>query len=47
MGYVNFYLLTTLAAVPGILLFALMWRRGVVDEALGTAGKAVTTESRG
>jgi PAT family beta-lactamase induction signal transducer AmpG len=47
MGYVNFYLLTTLAAVPGILLFALMWRRGVVDEALGTAGKPAATESRG
>jgi PAT family beta-lactamase induction signal transducer AmpG len=47
MGYVNFYLMTTLAAVPGIVLFALMWRRGVVDEALGTAGKASTAESRG
>lgn len=47
MGYVNFYLLTTLAAVPGILLFALMWRRGVLDEALGTAGKPAATEPRG
>ena len=47
MGYVNFYLLTTLAALPGILLFALMWRRGVVDEALGTAGKPAAAESRG
>jgi PAT family beta-lactamase induction signal transducer AmpG len=47
MGYVNFYLLTTLVALPGILLFALMWRRGVVDEALGTAGKPAAAGSRG
>ena len=31
MGYVNFYLLTTLAAVPGILLFWVMMRAGLVD----------------
>ena len=39
LGYVQFYLLTTLLAVPGVLLFWWMWRRGTVDEALGTAGK--------
>lgn len=39
LGYVKFYLLTTLLAVPGVLLFWWMWRRGTVDEALGTAGK--------
>jgi PAT family beta-lactamase induction signal transducer AmpG len=39
LGYVQFYLLTTVLAVPGILLFWWMWRRGTVDEALGTAGK--------
>ncbi len=39
MGYVNFYLLTTLLALPGILLFWYMMRRGLVDRALGTAGK--------
>jgi MFS transporter, PAT family, beta-lactamase induction signal transducer AmpG len=38
LGYVNFYLLTTLLALPGILLFWFMMRRGVVDSALGTAG---------
>ena len=38
MGYVNFYLLTTLAAVPGILLFWWMMRTGLVDAAMGTAG---------
>jgi MFS transporter, PAT family, beta-lactamase induction signal transducer AmpG len=38
LGYVNFYLVTTLLAVPGILLFWFMIRRGMVDRALGTAG---------
>lgn len=38
MGYVNFYLLTTVLAVPGILLFGLMVRNGLLDAALGTAG---------
>jgi len=38
MGYVNFYLLTTLLAVPGILLFWFMTRRGLIDRVLGTAG---------
>ncbi len=38
MGYVDFYLLTTLLALPGILLFWFMMRRGMIDSALGTAG---------
>jgi PAT family beta-lactamase induction signal transducer AmpG len=38
MGYVNFYLLTTFVALPGILLFWFMMRRGMIDSALGTAG---------
>ncbi len=38
MGYVNFYLLTTLAAVPGIVLFWWMSRTGLVDASMGTAG---------
>ena len=33
LGYVDFYLLTTLAAVPGIAIFLLMMRAGLVDEA--------------
>jgi PAT family beta-lactamase induction signal transducer AmpG len=37
-GYVNFYLLTTLAALPGILLFWIMMRSGLVDSSMGTAG---------
>jgi PAT family beta-lactamase induction signal transducer AmpG len=39
VGYVSFDLLTTLAAVPGIALFWLMMRSGLVDESIGTAGK--------
>jgi len=31
LGYVEFYLLTTVAALPGILLYLLMMRRGLVD----------------
>lgn len=38
MGYVNFYLLTTLLALPGIVLFWFMMRVGLVDRALGSAG---------
>jgi MFS transporter, PAT family, beta-lactamase induction signal transducer AmpG len=38
LGYVNFYLLTTLAALPGILLFWLMMRAGLIDRSIGTAG---------
>ncbi len=43
MGYVNFYLLTTLAAVPGIVLFWLMMRTGLIDSSIGTAGKEKAT----
>ena len=39
MGYVNFYLLTTVAALPGIVLFWWMSKAGLVDAAMGTAGE--------
>jgi PAT family beta-lactamase induction signal transducer AmpG len=39
MGYVNFYLLTTAAALPGILLFWAMMRAGLIDASIGTAGR--------
>ena len=39
MGYFNFYLLTTVLALPGILLFWWMMRSGLVDAAMGTAGE--------
>jgi PAT family beta-lactamase induction signal transducer AmpG len=38
MGYVNFYLLTTAAAFPGIILFWIMMRAGLIDQSIGTAG---------
>jgi MFS transporter, PAT family, beta-lactamase induction signal transducer AmpG len=31
-GFVNFYLLTTVAALPGVLLFAYLWKAGFVVE---------------
>jgi MFS transporter, PAT family, beta-lactamase induction signal transducer AmpG len=31
-GFVNFYLLTTAAALPGVLLFAYLWKAGFVTE---------------
>ena len=42
MGYVNFYLLTTIIAFPGIILFWLMMRSGLVDASVGSAGKEET-----
>jgi PAT family beta-lactamase induction signal transducer AmpG len=39
MGYVNFYLLTTLVAMPGVFLFWYMIRSGLADVSMGTAGK--------
>jgi MFS transporter, PAT family, beta-lactamase induction signal transducer AmpG len=38
-GNVNFYLFTTAAALPGIFLFWLMMRSGLVDSSVGTAGQ--------
>ena len=39
MGYVNFFLLTTLIAFPGVILFWLMMRSGLADVSIGSAGK--------
>lgn len=39
MGFANYYLLTTVLALPGILLFWYMMRTGMVDRALGTAAR--------
>jgi PAT family beta-lactamase induction signal transducer AmpG len=39
MGYVNFYLLTTLIAMPGVVLFWYMMRSGLADVSIGSAGK--------
>ncbi len=45
MGYINFYALTALAALPGILLFWYMMRVGLVDRALGDAGTKVSMKA--
>ena len=37
MGYVDFYLLTTVIALPGVILFWLMMRSGLIDASVGTA----------
>lgn len=37
LGYVDFYILTTIIAMPGIVLFWLMMRSGLVDASVGTA----------
>jgi len=39
MGYVNFYLLTTVVALPGVFLFWFMIRSGLADDSIGTAGR--------
>ncbi|MSO31059.1 MAG: MFS transporter [Acidobacteria bacterium] len=39
MGYVNFYLLTTLIAMPGVILFWYMIRSGLADVSMGSAGR--------
>jgi PAT family beta-lactamase induction signal transducer AmpG len=43
-GFVDFYWLTTIAALPGILLFWWMSRSGLVDASVGTAGKVTDQE---
>jgi PAT family beta-lactamase induction signal transducer AmpG len=42
IGYVNFYLLTTLVALPGVFLFWFMIRSGLADLSIGSAGKDVS-----
>jgi PAT family beta-lactamase induction signal transducer AmpG len=44
MGYVNFYLLTTAVAFPGILFFWLLVRSGLIEKSIGTAA-TVTADS--
>ena len=43
MGYVNFYLLTTLIAMPGVILFWYMIRSGLADVSMGSAGQEEET----
>src|SRR3954462_11394698 len=39
IGYVNYYLLTTLIALPGVFLFWYMIRSGLADLSFGSAGR--------
>jgi PAT family beta-lactamase induction signal transducer AmpG len=45
IGYVNFYLLTTLVALPGVILFWFMIRSGLADLSIGSAGKEGEAQS--
>ena len=45
-GFVNFYWFTTVAALPGILLFWWMMRAGLIDASIGTAGKEGEGDAR-
>ncbi|MGN6278075.1 MAG: AmpG family muropeptide MFS transporter [Sphingomonas sp.] len=45
-GYVDFYLLTTVIALPGVLLFWWMARSGLVDRSIGSAGVAGEGDAR-
>ena len=45
LGYINFYVLTFFIALPGIALFWLMMRAGLIDASMGTAATATSRES--
>ncbi|HZG07906.1 MAG TPA: MFS transporter [Allosphingosinicella sp.] len=45
-GYFNFYLFTTIVALPGIILFWLMMRAGLIDASMGTAGTVGEGDAR-
>jgi PAT family beta-lactamase induction signal transducer AmpG len=46
-GYVNFYLFTTVVALPGIMLFWLMMRAGLIDASVGNAATTSTSAGKG
>src|SRR5882724_4103661 len=46
IGYVNFYLLTTVIAFPGVILFWFMIRSGLADLSIGSAGKEGKVDTR-
>ena len=45
-GYVDFYLLTTVVAMPGVILVWWMARSGLVDRSIGSAGIAGEGDAR-
>jgi PAT family beta-lactamase induction signal transducer AmpG len=46
LGFVDFYLLTTVIALPGIVVFWLMVRGGYLDSSLGTVGTSTSATLR-
>ncbi len=46
LGYIGFYLLTTAAALPGVILFWWMMRTGLVDASIGSAGRVGEGDAR-
>lgn len=44
LGYVQFYLLTTVVALPGIFLYLFMLRAGLIDQSLGSPGRRSTED---
>ena len=46
IGYVNFYLFTTVIAFPGVILFWFMIRSGLADLSIGSAGKEGKDDAR-
>ena len=47
IGYVNFYVLTTVVALPGVILFWYMIRSGLADLSVGSAGKEASSPGKG
>jgi PAT family beta-lactamase induction signal transducer AmpG len=46
LGYVNFYLFTTAIALPGIVLFWLMMRAGLIDASVGSSASVSVPDRR-
>jgi PAT family beta-lactamase induction signal transducer AmpG len=46
IGFVNFYVLTTVVALPGVILFWFMIRSGLADVSIGSAGKEAASSLR-
>lgn len=47
MGYVQFYLLTTVVALPGVMLYVFMLRAGLIKQSLGDAGYSEPDKGHG
>ncbi|THD13781.1 MFS transporter [Pseudofulvimonas gallinarii] len=46
LGYVQFYVLTTLVALPGVFLYLFMLRAGLIDRSLGDAGREAAPDGQ-